>query len=156
MLFRSDILRRLDASRRVVSLAGLASSGNGFPGAKEIRIAGRPADSYRGREDRLTQEIQRRNQAGLVTWLAADTEERADRLRRLLAEADTYARILTMPLPTGLEYMACGLLVIGSQDIFGNERKARRAAHKGARIDLFSDLAPGDCEIGRASCRVTG
>ncbi|HEY5465463.1 MAG TPA: transcription-repair coupling factor, partial [Clostridia bacterium] len=146
----TDILRRLDASRRVVSLAGLASSGNGFPGAREFRIAGRTSESYRGREDRLTQEIQRRNLAGLSTWLMADTEERADRLRRLLAEADTHAHIRTMPLPTGLEYMACGLLVIGSQDIFGNERRARRMAHKGARIDLFSDLSPGDYVVHEA------
>ncbi len=145
-----DILRRLDASRRVVALAGLASSGNGFPGAREFKIAGRPADSYRGREDRLVQEIRRRNQEGLSTWLSADTAERAERLRRLLAEADTYAHILTIPLPTGLEYMACNLLLIGSQDIFGNERRARRAAHKGARIDLFSDLAPGDYVVHEA------
>ncbi|MBP7402540.1 MAG: transcription-repair coupling factor, partial [Clostridia bacterium] len=145
-----DVMRRLDATRRVVSLAGLAAAGNGFPGAREIKIAGRPADSYRGREDRLVEEVRRRNAAGLATWLAADTAERASRLDRLLAEADTHARILTVPLPTGLEYMACGLLVVGSQDIFGNERRARRAAHKGARIDLFSDLSPGDYVVHEA------
>ncbi|NLN47299.1 MAG: DEAD/DEAH box helicase, partial [Clostridiaceae bacterium] len=145
-----DLMRRLDATRRVISLAGLASSGNGFPGALDVRIAGRPSDSYRGREDRLMAEVTRRNADGLTTWLCTDTPERADRLRRLLADSDTSAPVLTLPLPTGFEYMACGLLLIGSQDIFGSERKARRAARKGMRIDLFSDLSPGDYVVHEA------
>ncbi len=146
----TDLMRRLTDTRRVISLAGLAAAGNGFPGAHAIRIAGRPADSFRGREERLISEIRRRHADGRVTWLCADTPERAERLRQLLADADAVAAVETLPLPTGLEYMACDLLLIGSQDLFGNERRARRSGHKGMRIDLFSDLAPGDYVVHEA------
>ena len=46
--------------------------------------------------------------------------------------------------------MACGLLLIGIHYIFCSELNALRAALKGMRIDLFSDLSPGDYVVHEA------
>ena len=59
--------------------------------------------------------------------------------------------MLDADLPRGFEYPAIGLLVIGTRDLFGSDRrrKRRRAAAgiQGQRIDLFSDLQIGEAVV---------
>ena len=61
--------QQLDRSGRAIALATIAVSGNGFPGARNIQIAGRDADSYRGREKQLIDTLRRRQNSGASTFI---------------------------------------------------------------------------------------
>lgn len=146
--------QELDRLNAAVSLAAIGGSGNGFPGAEALRIVGRDTDSYRGRETQLVNTLCRRQEEGLQTYLATASAERQQKLAQLCSEADATAEILSADLPRGFEYPAAKLLVIGSQDIFGSDRKRRRrrssSGIQGQKIDLFSDLAIGEAVVHEA------
>lgn len=146
----SDISIRLDRSSKVMALCQIASSGNGMPGAKQIDITGRPADSYRGREDQLIAELKNWRAEQRQAILFAGSEARLNRLKSLLVEHGLDFPVVSQGLPRGFVWPAAGLLAIGTQDIFGSERPARRHHKGGIRIDLFSDLVPGEMVVHEA------
>ncbi|HAL73992.1 MAG TPA: transcription-repair coupling factor [Clostridiales bacterium] len=145
-----DISIKLDRSSRIMALCQIASSGNGMPGAAEINVQGRPADSYRGREEQLIRELSDWRRTGGLALLFAGSEARQSRLRGLLSEHGLDEAVLDRSLPRGFVWPAAGLLVVGTQDIFGSERPARRRHQAGIRIDLFSDLVPGEMVVHEA------
>jgi len=53
-------------------------------------------------------------------------------------------------LRTGFVWPAAKLALIGSQDVFGSERTSRRRQTSGIKIDLFSDLVPGEMVVHEA------
>ncbi len=142
----SEIFVELDR-HRVVTMASLPSSGNGFPGADNLTITGSACNSYRGHEQALAKLIKERRKDGLETILMAGEGVRADRLRNLLAENETTAEISVHHLPSGFAYPAAGLLLVGTQDIFGVDRPLRKKKGQGVHIDLFSDLIPGQLVV---------
>ena len=146
-----DINIRLDRHRQVLALCQIASSGNGLPGADSITVNGRPADSFRGREEQLLRELSAWIAEGNQAVLFAGSESRRDRLRLLLRERGLTCPVQAGSLARGFVWPAAGLLVIGTQDIFGSERPAHRNRHQGGiRIDLFSDLVPGEMVVHEA------
>ena len=146
-----DINLRIDHHQRVIALCQIASSGNGLPGADEVQINGRPADSYRGREDSLVRELSGWQAEGRSAILFAGSQARQDRLNQLLLEHGIHVPVLPAGLPRGFVWPAAGLMVIGTQDIFGSERPARRRRSQGGiHIDLFSDLVPGEMVVHEA------
>ncbi len=150
ILRTDDIGRLIDRYPRVLALCQIAASGNGLPGAYELQIGGRPADGFRGREAQLAELVRQRRQNGLMTVLFAGSEQRRDRLRAYLLEQGADAPVFEDTLPRGFEYPAAGILMIGSQDLFGSERLSRRRHQAGIRIDLFSDLCPGELVVHEA------
>ncbi|HHX36894.1 MAG TPA: DEAD/DEAH box helicase, partial [Clostridiaceae bacterium] len=134
---------RLD---KVVSLAMIASSGNGLPGGTNHTIVGRDTENFRGRETLLTATIAQRNEVAAKTVIAVVSEERQRKLRTLFQDHRVSATLIPIELERGFEYPGCGLLVLGRQDIFGTGRRRSRRRHKSKTqmIDLFSDLKPGD------------
>ncbi len=143
----SEIFIELDQKGRVITLSELPTSGNGLPGGHTHTIPGRSSDSFRGHEEHLAKVISRRRTDGLDTVLMAGEGVRADRLRQFLSDHDTYSEIFPRHLPAGFEYPAAGLLIIGTQDIFGVERSIRKKKTQGVHIDLFSDLVPGELVV---------
>ncbi len=154
--FRSvDLFIRIDRSRRATSLAGLASSGNGLPGAREIRVQGRIAEPARLRPEALVEEVRREVARGTGVAILAGSPARADRVADALRAAGLppdghQLRILPRSLTQGFGHPAAGLLVLGGHDLFGPERPTRRRHAKGVRIDLFGDLRPGDLVVHEA------
>jgi len=145
-----DIGRLIDGYPRTVALSQIAASGNGLPGALEVTINGRPADSYRGQEAKLAAMLQQRQQAKQTSVVFTGSEKRRDRLRVYLLEQGVDIPVYTAALPRGFEYPAAGLLAIGSHDLFGTERTQRRRKYAGVKIDLFSDLVPGELVVHEA------
>ncbi len=145
----TDCFKHLDQSAKVLSLATIPGSGNGFPNAQNLSIVGREAESYRGREALLLELLNSRFAKREETILYTGTKERAKRLQDYFLEEgiDQLPLIIDASLERGFEYPAAGLIVFGHQDIFGRER-ARRSKRKsrlqGVQIDLFSDLKPGE------------
>lgn len=144
----AELFRALDQRTEVLSLATIPSSGNGFPKALNITIPGREAESYRGHEARLLPLIEARNDKSEATYFLTGADQRSERLRSYFAEEGLADKpsILDRALDRGFEYPAAGLMVFGSHDIFGQERRRsrRKSRLKGVKIDLFSDLKPGE------------
>jgi len=143
----TELFIELDQKGRVVTLSGLPTSGNGLPAATNYTIAGRASDSFRGHEESLAKMITQRRKDSKDTILMAGEGARADRLRQFLADHDTFSEIFPRHLPAGFEYPAAGLLIVGTQDIFGVDRPMRRRKSQGVHIDLFSDLIPGEMVV---------
>jgi transcription-repair coupling factor (superfamily II helicase) len=69
----------------------------------------------------------------------------------LLLEQGIVVPVLAAGLPRGFVWPAANLMIIGTQDIFGSERPARRRRSQGGiHIDLFSDLVPGEMVVHEA------
>lgn len=143
----SEIFKELDQKGSVIALASLGTSGNGLPGGDSFSIKGRASDSFRGHEEKLVELLEQRRSQGLATALLAGTGTRAERLRLFLVERGSFGDISALNLPSGFEYPAAGLLVVGTQDIFGVERPLRKKKRQGMHIDLFSDLVPGELVV---------
>ena len=144
-----EIFKYLDRHGHVLTMAVIASSGNGFPGGQDVRIGGREAEGFRGHESRLWELIRTRFSAGELTFISAPVAEQRQRLREELAQEDLAGQveILQNNLARGFEYPAAGLYVLGSQDVFGREKRNRRrksSQPQGQPIAFFSDLEPGD------------
>lgn len=141
-----DISLKIDQIRPVVAISQIASSGNGLTGAEQIAFVARPSDGYRGRENQLWQDLKEWSGQGRSTWLFAGSENRKNRLGQLSLEQGARPFIHQESMARGFIWPAAGLLVIGTQDLFGAEHAARRRRrHEGGiKIDLFSDLVPGE------------
>jgi transcription-repair coupling factor (superfamily II helicase) len=151
ILFKGvDILRKLDQIEPVLHFAAIPSSGNGFPKAEEVTISGRECDSYRAKELRLIGDVKERNLARKDTLLMVTNEARRQRLQELFDEQETTCVFSPFPVKNGFEYMAASALLVGSNQIFGSERPVKKKHAKGIKIDLFSDLRPGDLVVHEA------
>ncbi len=144
----AEFFRQLDQRASVLSLATIPSSGNGFPKAQNITIPGREAESYRGRESLLLPLIEEKKKKAEEIVIFTGDGQRSTRLKNYFTEegATDLPQLFDSGLDRGFEYPAAGLMVFGSQDIFGREhrRKSRKSRLKGVKIDLFSDLKPGE------------
>lgn len=143
----SEWMVELDRSTEAVTFSTLPTVGNGLPNAERREIFGRACDSFRGHEEHLAGLISERNKQRKRTVIMAGTGARTDRLRAFLFEREAFAPLLEPTLPSGFEYPAAELMIAGLQDIFGIDRPLRRKRAQGIRIDLFSDLVPGELVV---------
>ena len=142
---RLVVSRRLDQIKPVIALSQIQSSGNGLPDARSLIIQSRPSDGYRGREEALTTTVGEWIQSGNHAVIFAGSENRQKRLGDRFREQGIAPRILQNNLSRGFVWPEARLLVLGTHDIFGAEKKHRKhRAEKGLKIDLFSDLVPGE------------
>ncbi|MDI9469085.1 MAG: transcription-repair coupling factor [Bacillota bacterium] len=150
-LGRSDIMSWLDRETNVLSLAMIGSAGSGFPDAIHLNIQGRESEGYRGRDAQLVELVRQRQHDGLETWFLTQSPERAQRLGEILLEhgVTTPPQVSARSLARGFEWPRAGLLVFGSEDVFGQERRQRRRRFRGQglAIDFFSDLRPGELVV---------
>ena len=150
LLRTGDIGRLVDQYPRTIAMSQIAASGNGLPDAMEITINGRATDSYRGQETKLADILRLRLQDGQSGVVFAGSDSRRERLRAYLLDQGVDIAIFSDALPRGFEYPAVGLLAVGSHDMFGTERTHRRRQQAGIKIDLFSDLVPGELVVHEA------
>ncbi len=147
-LSRTDIMSWLDRETAVLSLAMIGTAGSGLPGAVHFSIQGRESEGFRGRDKQLADLVRGREREGLETWFLTHVPERARRLGEILLEHGVAAppRVVSRSLARGFEWPRAGLLVFGSEDVFGLERRQRRRRFRGQgrAIDFFSDLRPGE------------
>lgn len=145
-VYRStDVQLKIDRIRPAATLCQLASPGNGWPGAQSISIAARPSDGYRGREKQLVQDVKNWSETCGTVVLFAGSKNRQKRLSGWLDEQKVHAAILPSSHARGFVWPGAALFVVGTQDVFGSERATRRRHRtEGIKIDLFSDLVPGE------------
>ncbi|MHB8961593.1 MAG: transcription-repair coupling factor [Saccharofermentanales bacterium] len=145
ILFRpSEVFIKLDKRPELLHFAYLLSSGNGLPGAKEVKIAGRESGTWRGHENRLADDIADLIRTGLRPVISAGNAERQQKLSAMLADKNVYPEFVNLPVKTGFDYTGAGLVLIGEEQIFGAQRSVKKKHSKGISIDLFSDLKTGD------------
>jgi|LSQX01.2.fsa_nt_gb transcription-repair coupling factor (superfamily II helicase) len=150
--FRSDdIGLSLDRIRPLLAMSQIASPGNALPDAELISLQARPADGYRGRETQLLDQAADWLRQSWTLMLFAGSEHRRERLGQLFQERGIAPLIVPESLPRGFVWPAARLAVLGTQDVFGSERPARRKRQSGGiKIDLFSDLVPGELVVHEA------
>lgn len=146
----TDLSIVLDKWPGVTAFAQIASSGNGLPGGRTIDIHGRPADSFRGRENLLIELVKKHgSDEGIVIFTGSKSRTR--RITEIMAEGEASGAVISSrALPQGFVWPQAKLQLIGSQDIFGSERSVRKRRHAGVKIDLFSDLVPGELVVHEA------
>ena len=144
-----DVSRKIDRIRPILAVSQIVSSGNGLPGAEPLQLLARPSDGYRGRENQLWQHLKDWSGEGKSAWLFAGSDSRKNRLEQLALEQGVRPHISAESLSRGFVWPAAGLSVIGTQDLFGAERPLHRhRRHEGGiKIDLFSDLVPGELVV---------
>lgn len=152
VVFRSvDFVRWLEKMRPAVALCQIAASGNTLPDAHAVFLQARPSDGYRGRETQLMQDIKKWTDESWQVWLFAGSDNRRQRLEQLCLDHQVQARILVAAMPRGFIWPEAGMAVVGTHDIFGSERPSRRRRREGGiKIDLFSDLVPGELVVHEA------
>lgn len=136
-----------DHTARCIALSTLPASGNGLPSGINCTVIGTACNSFRGHEENLVRLIKERDGNGEETVLMTEEGSRADKIRLFLTENNAFPIFGGRNLKSGFFYPAAGLLLVGTQDIFGIDRPPRKAKHKGVRIDLFSDLKKGDLVV---------
>ncbi|MGI6157378.1 MAG: transcription-repair coupling factor [Saccharofermentanales bacterium] len=140
----AEVFRAIDRKRPLIALVDMPSSGNGLPEAETVTWRARASERYRGRFDRLSDHIEAALGAGGVAVLYAGNEARAERLTQFLTENNILTAIVSPnALPRGFVADATGLFVVGSEDLYGVDRRRSRKKRRARRDVFFSNLVPG-------------
>jgi len=154
-----DIYKRLECYRTVY-LNSLAAE-KGIDGLKSYNIVSRSIASYDTHIDILIEEIKGWKATGSRVVILSGTRGRGERLVETLRSSNVEAiynedrAYLISPgqvvvtrgsLYKGFEYPSIGLVVLSGREVFGQDkvRKKAKSRKKGDRINLFTDLKPGD------------
>ncbi len=142
-----DTFNSLTKAERLLSFASLISSGNGFPGAENIKLSGRESESRLGLERQMLDEFLERKKEGYLSFILCSESNRRSKVRELIWKERTELGDITLPinLSRGFDYRAAGLYALGSGELFGQKRQQRRSKKKKGRpITLFTDLRIGE------------
>lgn len=145
----STVRRRIDQRGSFISMAQIDSAGNGLPGAKKLKLGGRVQDHYKGREENLYIDLASWRDAGHETALFAGSASRREQLDKRLRQHNLYHAFASQEtLIQGFFWPEGRISVLGSQDLFGIDKPARRRKYGGGQvISLFSDLEPGELVV---------
>lgn len=147
----AEVMKRLDKEFACLSFAMIHQIGNGFPSAKRFDFHSRETENFRGYEEQFYETIRQRQARQEKTFVFAPDQARRERLHtELLQHAPgSVDYIFNEPLARGFEWPQARLLLVGSEDLFGSQRKKRRKSKQkaGIPIDFFSDLSPGDMVV---------
>ena len=135
-----EVMKKIDALAKVVTLATFASTGGGLPGGVSVSTTGFPAENYSGRIGELAEAY--KGTQGIKIVLPEG--KRTEALRDSLIAAGAMPDIIYADLPQGFSYPALGITLLGEQEIFGSGRAAKPKKKGGARITFFGDIHPGD------------
>lgn len=127
---------------------------------RTVNIPSRPLSSYMGHAELLYEDLRGWKKSGFSVVVLSGTRSRGERFVESLANNDieaVYNDIPAVPVPGGIivtkgslnkgfEYPTVGLVVVGDREVFGQEKKVKKASTrtKGSRINLFTDLNIGD------------
>jgi len=127
-----------------ISFAQIDSSGNGISGSEKISFITQSSSSYRLRERELIDDIQHWTATQDTVIIFAGSESRVKRIDQLAKDHNLMCNIVQDGLNKGFIWQGIGLNVIGTQDLFGTEKKRHRGKQHGMAIDFLSDLKPGE------------
>lgn len=127
-----------------ISFAAIDSSGNGIAGAKKINLMVQQCESYRSREKDFIRDWDLWTESQAKVFIFTGSESRAKRLEKMKEKHEFSAIILKDTLHKGFIWKSIGLIIIGTQDLFGSEKKVWRKKKKGISFDFLSDLKIGE------------
>ncbi len=140
-----DVMKALDSRKQIISLATMRSSGNGFPRAQDQTIQGRDAEHFHGQDEKLMSWLRTMAAAGEHIHLMVHSHDRLEATRAFVAKHGLAVRVIRRELKEGFLYPAAKVIVCGSQDLFGVQRKSRKRKENNAlRINFFADLQVGE------------
>lgn len=150
IIFRGiDINNKLAAAEKIITLSQLDSEL--ISSAVDITIRGTTGESYRGQENKLVHNLRERHKTGGRTMVFTGSETRQQKIAELLAENGLQADVLPAGFSQGFVWPGAGLTLIGTRDLFGSDStRKRRRTQGGLKIDLFSDLTPGELVVHEA------
>lgn len=140
-----DVMKALDSRKQILSLATMRSSGNGFPRATDQTLQGRDAEHFHGQDEKLLSWLRTMAAAGEHIHLMVHSPDRLEAIRGFVAKHGLAVRVIQRELKEGFLYPAAQVIVCGSQDLFGVQRKSRKRKENNAlRINFFADLQVGE------------
>lgn len=145
----SAVRRWIDRRKSFISLAQIDSSGNGLPGARKLKLGGRVQDHYKGREDNLYIDLNSWRETGHETALFTGSSSRREQLDKRLRQKNIFdAFVSEDTMIQGFYWPEGKISILGSQDLFGIDKPARRRKFGGGQvISFFSDLEPGELVV---------
>ena len=152
---------------RAVSLAAISSNNSLLRPVRQISIPSRTGNSYQNHVDLLVNDIEQLKSKNHKIVVLSGPSGRGHRLVETLATHDimsgytgTYERgispgevlITHGSLQKGFEYPTAGFVVISDKEVFGQDRRIKKARSKreGNKIKAFSDLNVGDFVVHQA------
>jgi len=157
----TDVERNL-RNRTVTNLSTLDRAEKiPFEGVRKFSIVCKSTGSYQGHIGLLVQDLKEWKRKNSRIAVLSGTKGRGQRLLESLDSQgvdavfaeDIPKRILAGQvlvtrgsLERGFEYPSAGLVVVSDREVFGQDKRQRKARkkEKGSRINLFTDLKPGD------------
>lgn len=157
----NEPMKAIDKLKTVVAMAMLPSMSNGLPGAVKAEAFGSATDSYKGNAEGFAKDVEALKGNGLCVLMSSGgkrTEKLLEQLSELrIVESDNFHNI-KVNLNSGFVYRKIGLMVVGSNDVFGTdsvmkvkkknisdeELKERNTARA---LQLFADIKPGDLVV---------
>ena len=127
-----------------LTFAQIDSTGNGISGAEKIQCSLTPVDSYRIRENEFLKDWRDWTDTQTEVIIFSGSKNRAEKLESLKEDHNLDAKISEKNLSKGFVWNSIGLVLIGTEELFGAKRKKRRGKKQGIAIDFLSDLKPGD------------
>ncbi len=154
-------LSQMLVSQKTVYLNTFSGNMPGSGNTVDISIASRATGSYQGHMELLTEDILKWKNNGSRVLILAGAKVRGEKLSetlRLNGIESVYSDdwyddikngqivITKGSLSSGFEYPSIGLVIVGDKEVFGVERRRPKARGKakGRKINVFTDLDPGD------------
>ncbi len=155
-----DMNRRFEAGR-LVCLNTIYADGAQRTGHKRYSIVSKSMSSYQGHIDLLVEDIQHWKEKNNRVIVLSGTKGRGERLSETLDAKGVTAVYLEGNdinvqagqvvitrgnINRGFEYPTIGFVVVGDNEVFGKDKRARKVHGKkdGDRIKAFTDLNIGD------------
>lgn len=161
LYFNREALNESFRAKKTVYLSTLGVDLIGMGNRRNFNVASKMIGSFQGHLELLVDEINHWKVLGRKVLILSGTRSRGERLvetfhssglEAVYMDEDKAALhsgkvvITRGSLNKGFEYPTAGLVVISDKEAFGKDRRQRKASskHKGAKINLFTDLNPGD------------
>jgi len=167
IFFDSEALHRKLREKTVVYLSTLMTDEKGFEKGRSVGITAKLMGSYQGHIDLLVEDIINWKNKKCRIVVLSGPKSRGERLVETLrakgVESVFHKNRTAGILPgevvithgslnKGFEYPAIGLVVVSDKEVFGADRKLKKASGKtkGNKIGLFTDLNVGDYVVHQA------
>lgn len=155
----NEAMKSIDKLGNVVAMAMLPSMSNGLPGAIKAEAFGSATDSYKGNATHFAEDVKalRLNNGCCVLMSSGGkrTEKLLEQLSELHIAEDENFHNIKSNLNSGFVYRAIGLMVVGSNDVFGTDSVMKvkkknvsdaelKEKNTARALQLFADIKPGD------------
>jgi len=159
----NDIYKYIDRAQSI-SLFTLPSNSERLIKSRVFSVPCRQLNSYENHMDLLIEDIKRWKKNSYRTVVLAGTRGKGERLEEVLKAKDIECSYIESPeneilpgqvvitrgsLVRGFEYPTAKFAVVSDRELFGYDRRLKRAARKkkGRKIEAFTDLNVGDLVV---------